>query len=49
MMFAAGVDNDPSLMESMLNATSLIECEDQATLNLVKSILDLFPAKRHLG
>ena len=28
---------------------SALECEDQATQDLVKSIIDLFPAKRHLA
>jgi len=40
---------DPALLESMLNATSLIECDDPDTLQLVRGILDLFPAKKHLG
>ena len=31
-----------------MNST-LLECEDPATMQLVKSVLDLFPAKRHLG
>ena len=32
-----------------MNASVLIDCEDSATLHLVKNILDLFPGKRHLG
>ena len=32
-----------------MSLTTSIECDDAHTLQLVKSILDLFPAKRHLG
>ena len=33
----------------MMSLTTAIECEDAHTLQLVRGILDLFPAKRHLG
>ena len=32
-----------------MSLTTSLECEDAHTLHLVKDILDLFPAKRHLG
>ena len=33
----------------MMSLSNAIECEDTHTLQLVRGILDLFPAKRHLG
>ena len=37
------------MLESLINAASLIECEDPGTMAVVRGILDLFPAKKHLG
>ena len=36
-------------MLDSLGASVMIECEDAGTMQLVRGILDLFPAKRHLG
>jgi len=33
----------------MMGASSLIECDDKETLQVVRSVLDLFPGKRHLA